>query len=51
MIEPDIPVILTSGFSQDEELAELMELGLKGFLQKPYHGPALSRIIAENLKH
>jgi CheY-like chemotaxis protein len=35
-IRPDIPVILTSGFSEQDAVARFEGVGLAGFLQKPY---------------
>jgi PAS domain S-box-containing protein len=34
--DPAIPVIITSGFVRGEEMAELGNLGVSGFLQKPF---------------
>ncbi len=34
-IDPDVRVILASGFSRDADLDELKKAGLKGFLRKP----------------
>jgi PAS domain S-box-containing protein len=35
-INPDIPVLISSGFHQEGTVGELEKLGAKGFLQKPY---------------
>jgi PAS domain S-box-containing protein len=35
-IDPFLPVLMTSGFSESDNAAELANLGLSGFLQKPY---------------
>ena len=44
-IDPDIPVIISSGFSKEMGADELMEQGANGFLQKPYTiGSLLSKI-------
>ena len=44
-IDPDIPVIISSGFSKEMGADELMEQDANGFLQKPYIiGSLLSRI-------
>lgn len=48
-IDPDVRVILASGFSRDADLDELKKAGLKGFLKKPYTTSQLSRIIADSL--
>jgi len=36
-INPEVKVLLSSGYSRNGQLQELMEEGLKGFLQKPYN--------------
>jgi PAS domain S-box-containing protein len=35
-IDPDFKVLLSSGFRLDERVEEVMKLGVKGFIQKPY---------------
>lgn len=35
-IQSDIPVILSSGYNEDEAVRRFEGLGLAGFLQKPY---------------
>lgn len=35
-INPDVKVLLSSGFRQDERVQEILNLGVKSFLQKPY---------------
>ena len=47
---PDLPVLLVSGFTPEDQLQELMALGLRGFLQKPYQSARLSRAVAEALR-
>jgi len=44
-IRPDIPVILTSGYSELESVHDLLEQGLAGFIQKPYQLKELARAI------
>jgi len=34
--DPDVKVLLTSGFSQNENVEEIMNLGVMGFIQKPF---------------
>jgi PAS domain S-box-containing protein len=43
---PDVKIILSSGFVQPKELAELQENGLTGFIRKPYQITELSRAVA-----
>ncbi len=44
-IDSDVKVIMTSGYMQDDSYNELKELGIKGFIQKPYNTEELSKII------
>jgi len=49
-INPDVKVILTSGFSYEKGIGELIESGAKGFIQKPFRSADLSKIVYEALK-
>ena len=44
-IRPDVPVLLSSGFSEVEAVRRFHDRGLAGFLQKPYTATALARKI------
>lgn len=35
-IRPDVPVLLSSGFSLDGEAMDLLRRGCRGFIQKPF---------------
>ena len=48
--DPDVRVILLSGFTREDDLLEMQKLGLKGFLRKPYRIAELSQAIHEALK-
>ncbi|MDH3345961.1 MAG: response regulator, partial [Kiritimatiellaceae bacterium] len=48
-IDPDCKVIIASGFSKSENLDELRDAGLAGFILKPFRSVALSQLIAEQL--
>ncbi len=48
-LRPDLPIILASGFSHEDELADLRSHGLAGFLAKPYSGPQLTHMLSEAL--
>ena len=48
-INSNVKVILASGFSMDEQTKQLIESGCKGFIQKPFSMPKLSRKIREIL--
>jgi PAS domain S-box-containing protein len=44
---PDIPVVLMSGFEEDEALERFAGMGITGFLQKPFTIQALRAIVAD----
>ncbi len=44
-VDPEVKVILSSGYSIDSRIRNIMERGCKGFLQKPYTMKELSRIV------
>jgi PAS domain S-box-containing protein len=48
-INPEVKVLLASGFNLDDRVAAIMSRGVKGFIQKPYKVEKLSRIIHEIL--
>ncbi|HEU4950414.1 MAG TPA: ATP-binding protein, partial [Holophagaceae bacterium] len=48
-LQPRIPVILASGFSEEEVGDELQAEGLDGFLQKPYRMADLERVVRRAL--
>jgi PAS domain S-box-containing protein len=35
-INPDVKIVLSSGFKQDKRVKEVMKMGVSGFIQKPY---------------
>ena len=49
-IRPDVPVVLSSGFSESEALQRFRQNDLSGFLQKPYTGTALARRIKQAVR-
>jgi two-component system cell cycle sensor histidine kinase/response regulator CckA len=49
-LDPQVKVLLCSGYSQDGEAQEIMAQGAQGFIQKPYRLEALSQKIAELLE-
>ncbi len=49
-VRADIPVLLSSGFSEEEALKRFQGKGLSGFLQKPYTATALARKIKQALR-
>jgi PAS domain S-box-containing protein len=48
-INPDIKVILSSGYSLEGQAAKILERGCNGFIQKPFNVSDLSRKIREVL--
>ena len=48
-INPDIKVILASGFQQDSRVQEVIKLGVNAFIQKPYTLETLSKALWELL--
>lgn len=48
-INPDVKVILSSGYSLQGEVKKVMDMGCVGFLQKPYNFAELSRIVHQAL--
>jgi len=46
-IYPSIKIILSSGFIQDEMAQELISLGIKNFIQKPYTFHELAKIVKQ----
>jgi PAS domain S-box-containing protein len=49
-INPDVKVLLISGYSPNRQVEELIDLGCKGFLQKPFDVFNLSQKISEILE-
>jgi CheY-like chemotaxis protein len=48
-INPQIRVLLSSGYSIDGEAQSILNRGCDGFLQKPFHLEKLSRIVRETI--
>ena len=48
-INPDIKVLLSSGYSINGQATEILNRGCNGFVQKPYSIKDLSRTIREVL--
>ncbi len=49
-INPDVKVLLASGYSQNGTATEILNEGALGFVQKPFRMDELSKAIAEALK-
>jgi two-component system cell cycle sensor histidine kinase/response regulator CckA len=48
-IDPEVNVLLSSGYSRDGQAEEILKKGCKGFIQKPFNMKDLSHKIAEIL--
>ncbi len=48
-INPDIKVLLSSGYSVEGDAAKILERGCDGFIQKPFNMKQLSKNIREVL--
>ncbi|MBI1751328.1 MAG: response regulator [Acidobacteria bacterium] len=44
-VDPSVPVVLTSGYSEQEVLADFLGRGLAGFLAKPYQNAQFLNVI------
>ena len=52
-INPDVKIIIASGYIQSRDLTELQKNGLNAFIHKPFRSHELSKVAAEmtgNLK-
>jgi len=49
-INPDVKVLLSSGYSIDEDASKIISRGCNGFIQKPFNMTELSEKIAEIFK-
>ena len=48
-LDPEVTAVLSSGFTREEDLKDMLDAGLKGFIRKPYSKAGLSRIVSEAL--
>ena len=48
-IDPEVKVILSSGYSLEGEVKKVMETGCRGFIQKPYIISELAEIVHQVL--
>ncbi len=47
--QPNIPVILSSGYSMTGKVTDIMQKGCNGFIQKPFNISELSKMIRKVL--
>ncbi len=50
VLDPEIKVLLSSGYGVDEQTNEILQRGCKGFIQKPFNMQVLSQKIEEIIK-
>jgi len=50
-IDPQVKVLLSSGYSVDGQASEILKRGCNGFIQKPFRPDALSKKIRAILSH
>jgi CheY-like chemotaxis protein len=48
--DPSLPVLLSSGYSKDEKIEELLSSGAVGFLQKPFDVNSMAAEIASTAR-
>lgn len=48
---PDLPVLMSSGYSEQDVIQVLQEQGITGFLQKPYNTADLASALRAILAH
>jgi CheY-like chemotaxis protein len=48
-IDPDVRVILSSGYGMDQDIQEIIREGVLGFIQKPYKINELTRVVRDCL--
>ena len=49
-IDPQVKALLSTGYNFDSKAADLMDLGMAGFIQKPYEADRLARAVHQVLK-
>ncbi|OHD21367.1 MAG: hypothetical protein A2Y34_13250 [Spirochaetes bacterium GWC1_27_15] len=46
-IKPNVKILLTSGFKNEERINDIINIGAKGFIQKPFSMTDLSKTVSE----
>ena len=49
ILDPEVKVLLASGYSQTEAADEILNLGGRGFIQKPYSLKEFSQVLRQIL--
>ena len=48
-LDPDVKVVLSSGYSDDERISSILARGVRTFLSKPYKVESVLRAVREAL--
>ena len=48
-VDPNIPIVLTSGYSEQDVIGDFMGRGLAGFLSKPYQSSQFQTVLKQIL--
>jgi CheY-like chemotaxis protein len=46
----DVRVVMCSGFTRDDDLKQLLQDGLTGFIRKPFQGADLAKMVRRALQ-
>lgn len=49
-IKPDVKTVLSSGYKKNSKAEKIIDKGVLGFIQKPYHLDELSNVISDVIK-
>jgi CheY-like chemotaxis protein len=49
-VDPQVPVVLWSGYGAEQDVAGMLERGAVAFVQKPYRAAELSRVVARSMR-
>ncbi len=49
-MDPSIKVVISSGYTEDEKVRELLERGATAFVQKPYRAQTMARAVREAMR-
>lgn len=49
-IDPKVPIVIMSGYSQDDDAQSLIDAGAAGFLQKPFSMAQLQEQVRKSLR-
>jgi YesN/AraC family two-component response regulator len=50
LIKPDIPIIMSSGYNEQDVVNRFLGKGISGFIQKPYHLSTLVEVLKKVVK-